>query len=316
MYDSSFNNIYSNTFVGDGIVFQSQNSQNVIGSNYNNVTNNNLTNSSDFSIIFYNGSHNTVADNYIAFNRVGIEEASTVFNGNLIYDNQIINNSVGIANGMLTNREQSLGNEIIGNNITGSDRGLWLDSDHSVITDNNITGNEVAIYMEGSQDNTIDRNIIQGTVNAVALGPRNNYQVAIQPLTNPTRIYLNNITGSVDFSDPYIPYCKWDNGTVGNYWSDYQSKYPNASEVGNLGIWDTPYLLNANNLDNYPLVNQVDINAPAPTPTPIPTLSPSELPTSLPPSPSVPEFPTWVVPSIFLLTALAVVVAVEAKRKH
>jgi hypothetical protein len=46
----------------------------------------------------------------------------------------------------------------------------------------------------------------------------------------------------------------WDNGSMGNYWSDYLTKYPNASEVGNTGIGDTPYVLDADNVDHYPLV--------------------------------------------------------------
>jgi nitrous oxidase accessory protein NosD len=28
----------------------------------------------------------------------------------------------------------------------------------------------------------------------------------------------------------------WDNGNVGNYWSDYLTKYPNAAEVDGSGI--------------------------------------------------------------------------------
>jgi hypothetical protein len=46
----------------------------------------------------------------------------------------------------------------------------------------------------------------------------------------------------------------WDNGSVGNYWSDYLTRYPNASEVGNTGIGDTPYVLGADNVDHYPLM--------------------------------------------------------------
>ncbi len=46
----------------------------------------------------------------------------------------------------------------------------------------------------------------------------------------------------------------WDNGSVGNYWSDYLTKYPNASEIGDTGIGDTPYVIDANNIDHYPLM--------------------------------------------------------------
>ena len=51
----------------------------------------------------------------------------------------------------------------------------------------------------------------------------------------------------------------WDNGTAGNYWSDYITRYPNASEVGSSGIGDTPFYINENNFDRYPHMESVTI---------------------------------------------------------
>jgi parallel beta-helix repeat protein len=68
----------------------------------------------------------------------------------------------------------------------------------------------------------------------------------------------------------------WDNGKVGNYWSDYQSKYPNATEIDNSGTGNMPYVINASNTDNYPLIHPVNINATIPTPTAIPN-QPNEM---------------------------------------
>jgi hypothetical protein len=42
----------------------------------------------------------------------------------------------------------------------------------------------------------------------------------------------------------------WDDGSVGNYWSDYTGKDYNED-----GIGDTPYIIDANNKDNYPIVH-------------------------------------------------------------
>jgi hypothetical protein len=53
-----------------------------------------------------------------------------------------------------------------------------------------------------------------------------------------------------------------------NYWSDYVSKYPSASEVAELGIWDTPYVgevawATNRSIDYHPLVNpNTDIEFP------------------------------------------------------
>jgi hypothetical protein len=40
----------------------------------------------------------------------------------------------------------------------------------------------------------------------------------------------------------------------GNYWSDYVARYPNASEIDASGMGNTPYVIDTNNTDNYPLI--------------------------------------------------------------
>jgi len=49
----------------------------------------------------------------------------------------------------------------------------------------------------------------------------------------------------------------WDDGypSGGNYWSDYEDRYPDADEMDNSGIWDTPYVIDSNDQDRYPLMN-------------------------------------------------------------
>jgi parallel beta-helix repeat protein len=48
----------------------------------------------------------------------------------------------------------------------------------------------------------------------------------------------------------------WDDGypSGGNYWSDYQTRYPSASEIDGSGVWNTPYVVDANDADRYPLM--------------------------------------------------------------
>jgi nitrous oxidase accessory protein NosD len=43
---------------------------------------------------------------------------------------------------------------------------------------------------------------------------------------------------------------------LGNYWSDYEEKYPDAEEIDTTGIWDTPYRIGRDN-DNYPLMKNL-----------------------------------------------------------
>jgi len=53
----------------------------------------------------------------------------------------------------------------------------------------------------------------------------------------------------------------WDDGypSGGNFWSDYSgidAYYgPSQNKIGSDGIGDTPYVIDTNNVDNYPLMN-------------------------------------------------------------
>ena len=67
----------------------------------------------------------------------------------------------------------------------------------------------------------------------------------------------------------------FDNGTEGNYWDDYLTKYPNATEVGHSGIGDTPYWVYSDGSDNCPLLNRPDVTGAIPAlPEPWLTLVP------------------------------------------
>jgi parallel beta-helix repeat protein len=113
-------------------------------------------------------------------------------------------------------------------------------------------------------------------------GNKHNVQAAIiMRFSNNNKFYRNNITGIIlEDSDSNIFFENnivfqhtfifggsennlWDNSSVGNHWGDYQTKYSNASEIGNTGIGDTPYVIDADNIDYYPLVAPVDNTAPA-----------------------------------------------------
>jgi hypothetical protein len=66
-----------------------------------------------------------------------------------------------------------------------------------------------------------------------------------------------------DIGDALTDVVSWDNGSLGNFWSDYQSKYPNAMEIDGSGIGSLPYVIDENNTDNYPLLAPVDRTAPS-----------------------------------------------------
>jgi parallel beta-helix repeat protein len=129
-------------------------------------------------------------------------------------------------------------NVIIGNNFVNNMLGVFLgETSNNLIVGNNITGcSGVALDICYSSDNSIYHN------NFI-----NNSQIA----------YPNRYYGTTSLNT-------WDDGypSGGNYYSDYQTKYPNATMIDGSGIGDTPYVIDANNKDNYPLMASVDNVAP------------------------------------------------------
>jgi hypothetical protein len=76
--------------------------------------------------------------------------------------------------------------------------------------------------------------------------------------TTPSHIHIlhNNIINNIQnvnitiFSSHNV----WNDTVTGNYWSNFQDVYPNAHIMTATGTWDTPYTIDANNIDHHPWV--------------------------------------------------------------
>jgi len=109
-------------------------------------------------------------------------------------------------------------------NVTDNRFGIWVTmSSHNNITSNNIADNGCGIHIRVSSSNSIHHN---------------NFIDNTQQVSS---IYSVNV---------------WDDGVEGNYWSNYEQKYPNATEIDDSGIWDTPYVIDEINQDHYPIVTE------------------------------------------------------------
>ena len=139
-------------------------------------------------------------------------------------------------------------NTISKNNITQNSLGcISLDySDHNLITYNDLTNSVQGIDFQEASENTVyGNNIAHHSSTGVSMwGGRDNL------------IFYNNFVscGAGGRDGRYI----WDNGTIGNYWSNY-----NGTDTDNNGIGDEPYIFNVFstmgyndivNIDNYPLM--------------------------------------------------------------
>jgi hypothetical protein len=112
--------------------------------------------------------------------------------------------------------------------------------------DDNVVTNCSAVFGISGYRNTIFKNNI--SVLCIGNGGANLF-------------YLNNI---FDISPPFASNNFLDNGSFGNYWGDYKVRYPNASEIGQTGVGDTPYVIDGCNIDNYPLMNPLNFETSQP----------------------------------------------------
>jgi parallel beta-helix repeat protein len=168
-------------------------------------------------------------------------------------------------------------NSVVGNSITANKRrGIGLDysSNNNSIVGNNITANgECGIGLDySSNDNTIVGNNLTA----------NNWAgIYICFSSSNNRIFHNNFKGN-RYCQAYVQDFygnSWDDGypSGGNYWSDYTGvdmfSGPYQNEAGSDHIGDTSYIIDANNLDRYPLMSSWPLDV-APPSIAAPSVSP------------------------------------------
>ena len=199
-------------------------------SEYNNIFGNNITLDWAETIGVCLAPNNVVAGNNITDCEFGI----AMENFNTVKNNNIADCNIGVVSIALRNDGWSIpasarGVVLFGNNITQCDSGIRLDGLlNCTIVGNNIESNLDGIdAFESSWSNTIYHN---------------NF------INNTSQATLSSVSKSVGNV--------WDDGypSGGNYWSDYLTKYPNAAENDSSGIWNTPYVIDKNNTDHYPLM--------------------------------------------------------------
>ncbi len=299
----SFNNTVSNNNilnVSHGIQLGS--------SSYNKVSSNLIANGSNWAIILLYSNQNTFSSNYITGNSAAVL-GSNVSN-NYFAENVITNNGEGLEIGSPPKGNIVFGNFIANNTGAGIAIGNPVDksepeyvTDANVIQANSVLNNgQIGLSLQNTNDNMIYGNNFTG--NAIGIGIKN----AASNL-----FYYNNfINNSNQTSMPsynnrsytYDSINDWDNGSVGNFWTNY-----NGVDVNGDGIGDTPYVFDQNNVDYYPLMQEIGIQVNLSYPI-IEDLILTQVPT-----PNVPEFPLLATLTFLSASILATVVLVIRKRK-
>ena len=170
-----------------------------------------------------------------------------------IYNNQITDNYSGI--GLFA----SSNNYISTNNITDNDRGIQFSnaSNFNSVSTNVIANSTDGIFLFDSFQNTIVLNNI--TNNNVGIGLKDSSYNMIRG-----NYFINNKRQVYDVStEDYSVTAStntWNIGhpTGGNYWSDYTGvdvkSGENQDQTGSDKLGDTPYIIDQNNQDNFPLM--------------------------------------------------------------
>jgi len=241
-WHSENNNISGNTASSNGyegiyLVLSSNNtvtgntaSNNTYGiylssSSNNTVTGNNASSNNDWGICLWTSSNNTVLTGNNASSNYGAGIYLNSNSNNTISGNTASNNYGGII------LYSSSNNTVIGNTASNNEAGIIIthsSNNNTIIGNTASSNNEVGIRLAMTSGNNVlfHNNLINNTVQASV-----------------TTGYVNT----------------WNDGypSGGNYWSSYT-----GVDLDYDGIGDTAYTINANNIDNYPLMGMFsDFNA-------------------------------------------------------
>ncbi len=253
------NNVTANT--GFGIALWNY-------SNYNTISGNNVAANSADGIGLDLSSYNTIHNNTVTGHYQDGIVLDAYSDHNQISQNEVVNNGFGIE------LYDSANNTLSQNNITGNgNHGVMLYySSYNNVSENNAADNGLeGILLSFSHFNLIEGNHLANNSDGFTVGwgsvnntiytnaiIGNEYGIQVISASNNTFCHNNlvNNTHQVTSTDSIN---KWDCGypSGGNIWSDYGERYPDATELDGSGIWDTPYLIDENNQDNYPIIPEL-----------------------------------------------------------
>jgi parallel beta-helix repeat protein len=193
----------------------------------------------------------TVKNMILSNNRQGILFAYT--KNSIIRNVTAANNTEGI---LLSNSY----NNIIVNDTIAYNRyfGIALSfySSNNTVSNNLIIKNTSTIFNETTDGIKLENHATANTIVGNNVSDNINGIRAILSSDN-NEIYHNNFINNTLREYSQLSTNDWDDGypSGGNYWSDYVERYPDAVQIDDSGIWNTPYVIDEDNQDNYPLMN-------------------------------------------------------------
>ncbi len=259
----SNNNISNNELVGVGF----------LGSSNNKISNNNISNNGGGVGLLDSSNNNEISNN--AFIRDGIFITNSyqntiernIVNGKpLVYLEEESDAKIDDAGQVILVKCNNI--EVTNLNLSNTDVGIeLLDCNNCIIKSNTILNNNLhGIDLLGSSNNEISsNNISNNSEDGVELSNSTNNEISNNSISNNGRygislygssssniIYLNSFVNNTWNAWGRGGRNQWDNGSVGNYWSNQWY----AIDLDNDGISDIPYLIPPLFIDKdrYPLM--------------------------------------------------------------
>jgi parallel beta-helix repeat protein len=150
-------------------------------------------------------------------------------------------------------------------NILNFSIGMYMWTNNNTVTGNAVSYNIVGILLSGS-NSTITNNYISHNTQGLFFGFNDPSDIPSDIIISHNGFESNKMQINGCLCDEYPenePPHAWDNGEVGNYWSDY-----NGADTDNDGFGDTPYVVDIQNQDRFPFMQN-----PAKPPVPSAKLS-------------------------------------------
>jgi parallel beta-helix repeat protein len=240
-----------NNIVTDNVLWNNYNGIEIeFSSSGNDIVGNTILTSHMHGIMLLDTHNNTIANNFVSRNNHGIRLSFST--DNILANNTAIDN---VQDGIFL--RDSYSNVVIDNDLSSNHCGIWIfTSDNNTVSNNNAWNNDNGIWSIVSDSTIIAYN---------AFTSNNQYGILLEASTNNTIHHNNFINNSQQASDDFDTN-QWDDGypSGGNYWSNYTGvdvfSGPNQDIPGSDGKGDTPYVIDADSEDRYPLV------APVPSP--------------------------------------------------
>ena len=246
---------------------------------YVTISNTTLTNAT-VGVWLYD-SYNTIIDGDLVFSTttmgiVAYSDTNVTVNGNTVKD-------CGLTGIHLDG--SSLSCTITNNKVISCSTGIATEkSDQNLIKQCVLLNDNLSLSFTSSGENQVQYCIMSNGYIGAGFYQSNDNTFTHNSFVNNTE----QVVSDLDFSSPTLESSSassqntWDDGKVGNYWSDYDGK--------------GDYVIDANNVDHHPLTQQPNLTSP---------------------NPAVPEFPTLIILPLFAFaTILSIVLTKRRKAKR